>query len=383
MCAPGAMPSWMLSGRPGTAMTVTTDSLASRDPGTADDLDHGSRRRRAVVWVAGLALVLAVSVPFAIGLGPVSIPPETVAGIVSHHVTGWPDPSWTGSEGNIVWLVRAPRVLLAAVVGAALAICGVALQALVRNVLAEPYLLGISAGASTGAALTILFGIGAGVGASSLTGSAFVGALSAIAIVFALARNGGQITSVRLLLAGVAVGYVLNAATSFLIFASDTPEGARAVLFWLLGSLSRADWSGVVVAGIVMGITFVALLIWARRLDSLALGDDTAAALGSPPAKLRAQALLIVALCVAAAVAVSGGIGFVGLIVPHVARLCVGSVHRRLLPVSALIGSSFLIWADAAARIAFVPRELPIGIVTAVVGAPFLFVLVRRLRVGS
>ena len=345
-----------------------------------DDLDHGRRGRRTLLWVGGLGLLLLVSVPVAVGLGPVAIAPGTVTRIVSHHVLGWPEANWARSADSIVWLVRAPRVVLAAVVGAALAISGVALQALVRNVLAEPYLLGVSSGASTGAALTLLFGAGAAFGASSLTGSAFVGAIAATVLVFALARAGGRITSVRLLLAGVAVGYVLNAVTSFLIFASDTPEGARAVLFWLLGSFTRADWSSVGIAGALLVVAFTLLLWWARRLDALTLGDDTAHALGGPPARLRAEALAVVAVCVAAAVAVSGGIGFVGLVVPHVARLCVGGVHRRLLPVSALIGASFLIWADVVARTVFSPRELPIGIVTAVVGAPFLLVLVRRLR---
>lgn len=356
-------------------MTAT----AARPATAPDDLDRGRRARRTALWLGGLAALLALSVPVAIGLGPVAVAPGTVARIVAAHLFGG-DVTWTTSEDSIVWLVRAPRVLLAAVVGAALAVSGVALQALVRNVLAEPYLLGVSAGASTGAAVTILFGAGAGVGASSLTGSAFAGALAATAVVFALAGFGGRITAVRLLLAGVAVGYVLTAVTSFLIFASDTPEGARAVLFWLLGSLTRADWPAALVAGGLAAAAFAVLLVWSRRLDALALGDDTAHALGSPPARLRAQALAVVALCVGAVVAVSGGIGFVGLVVPHVARLCVGGVHRSLLPVAALIGAVFLIWADVLARTAFMPRELPIGIITAVLGAPFLLFLVRRVR---
>lgn len=360
-------------------MTTVTATVRDGDHTTPDDLDRRSRSRRTFLWVTGLSLVLLASVPVAIGLGPVSIPPGTVAGVLGHHLLGVPEVTWTAAEDNVVWLVRAPRVLLAVVVGAALAISGVALQALVRNVLAEPYLLGISAGASTGAALTLLFGVGAALGAGALTGSAFLGAVAATAVVFALARGSGRITAVRLLLAGVAVGYVLNAATSFLIFASDTPEGARAVLFWLLGSLTRAQWSGVLIAGALTLFALVVLVVWSRRLDALNFGDDTAHALGSAPARVRAQALVVVAVCVAAAVAVSGGIGFVGLIVPHVARLCVGGVHRRLLPVAALIGASFLVWADVVARLAFAPRELPLGIVTAVVGAPFLAILVRRL----
>lgn len=353
-------------------------------PRAVDELGRVARRRRTIAWVGGLTALLLLSVPVAVGLGPVPIAPGTVLGIVGHHTVGLPaDVRWSTAEDSIVWQVRAPRVLLAAVVGAALALCGVALQALVRNVLAEPYLLGVSAGASTGAALSILFGVGTVLGAGSLTGSAFAGALTATALVFLLARSGGRVTSVRLLLAGVAVGYVLTAVTSFLIFASDTPEGARAVLFWMLGSLAQARWSSVGPVAVVVLLTLVVLVAWARRLDALAIGDDTARALGTSPSRLRAQALAVVALCVGAAVAVSGGIGFVGLIVPHVARVAVGGVHRRLLPVAALIGASFLVWADVVARTAFSPRELPLGIVTAVVGAPFLLLLVRRFQTAG
>ncbi|MGH3902029.1 MAG: FecCD family ABC transporter permease [Pseudonocardiaceae bacterium] len=344
-----------------------------------DDLDHGKRRRHTVLWLGGLGVLLVVTLPVAVGLGPVGIAPGTVTQIVTYHLFGWPETaSWSGAEDSIVWLVRMPRVVLGTVVGAGLALTGVALQAMVRNVLADPYILGVTSGASTGAAATILFGVGAAVGASSLTASAFVGALAATAALYLLARVGGQITSIRLLLAGVTIGYVLSAATSFLIFASDTPEGARAVLFWLLGSLSLARWSSVGIAVLVVGASLVALMLWGRRFDALAISDDTARTLGVPPTRFRIQALAVVSLCVGAVVAVSGGIGFVGLVVPHVARLCVGGAHRRVYPVAALIGAAFLVWADVFARIAFAPRELPLGIVTAVVGAPLLIILVRR-----
>ncbi|PZS23536.1 MAG: ABC transporter permease, partial [Pseudonocardiales bacterium] len=299
--------------------------------------------------------------------------------IAGHHLVGWPHAvSWTHAEDSIVWLVRMPRVLLGVIVGAGLAVTGVALQTMVRNVLADAYLLGLTGGGATGAAATILFGVGVGIGASSLTASAFLGALVATAIVYLLARVGGRITSIRLLLAGVAVHYVLLATTSFLIFASDNPEGARAVLFFLLGSLSLARWSSVIVAGSVVIGCAALLVLWSRRLDALAIGDDTARTLGASPVRLRTQSLVVVALCVGALVAVSGGIGFVGLVVPHVARLCVGAAHRRVIPVAALIGAIFLVWADVVARLAFDPTELPLGIVTAIVGAPFLFILVRR-----
>lgn len=357
---------------------------AGRRHGTVDDLGRGRRRRRTAVWIGALGALLVVTLPLAVGMGPVSVAPGTVARIVGHHAFGWPgERSWTGAEDAIVALVRAPRVLLGAVVGAGLAVAGVALQAMVRNVLADPYLLGVTSGASTGAAATILFGVGTGLGASSLTTSAFAGALLATGLVFLVARIGGQITSIRLLIAGVAVGYVLSAVTGFLIFASDSPEGARSVLFWLLGSLSHARWPAVGTAAAVVVASCAVLLLWGRRLDALAIGDATARALGVLPNRARTQALIVVALCVGAVVAVSGGIGFVGLVVPHIARLCVGGAHRRVLPVAALLGAAFLVWADVFARVAFDPREMPLGIVTAVVGAPFLLVLVRRFHPTS
>lgn len=344
-----------------------------------DELGRGHTSRRTLLWIGGLGALLVLTLPVATGLGPVAIPVATVANVVGHHLLGWPQAvTWSAAQDAIVEQVRVPRVLLGAVVGAGLALTGTALQAMVRNVLADPYLLGVTAGASTGAAATILFGVGTVLGASSLTGSAFVGALASVAVVFALAKVGGRVTSIRLLLAGVAVGYVLSAITSFMIFTSDSEQGARDVLFWLLGSLTLAIWSSVLITGLVVVATAAVLIFWARRLDALAIGDETARALGVSPTRTRTQLLVVVSLCVGAVVAVSGGIGFVGLVVPHIARLCVGGTHRRVLPAAALIGAAFLVWADAFARTAFAPAELPLGIVTAIVGAPMLLILVRR-----
>ena len=343
-----------------------------------------SARRRAAWWLSALTVGLLVTVVTAVGVGAVSVPPTTVARIVAHHLTGWGDPTWSAPVDAIVWQVRVPRVLLAALVGAGLSVCGVALQAMVRNVLADPYLLGVNSGASTGAAAAILFGVGAGFVEHTLQVTAFLGALAASLLVFLVARSGGRVTSIRLLLAGVAVGYALYAATSFLVFASGSAEGARSVMFWLLGSLSLAQWDlPLAVVAVVVVATVLVLAVSGRRLDVLSIGDETAHTLGVRPERLRLVLLVVVALCIGVVVAASGSIGFVGLVVPHLARRAVGAVHSRVVPAAALMGAVLLIWADVVARTLLAPQEIPIGIITSLVGAPFLLVLVRRLHAGT
>ncbi|WP_240658609.1 FecCD family ABC transporter permease [Microbacterium sp. CPCC 204701] len=359
---------------------MTIDEVASRKAVTLADAARRSRMR-ATLWTLGLAAAAIGSAMVAVGIGPVGIAPEIILRIVGHHVIGFPEqPTWTAAEEAIVWNVRVPRVLLGLVVGAGLALCGAVLQAMVRNMLADPYVLGISGGASTGAAGAILFGVGAVVGEYALPVSAFVGALAAALLVFAIARAGGMVSSLRLLLSGIAVGYALSAATSLLIFASDSAEGSRSVTFWLLGSLALARWDAVLsIVLVVVAVTFAALVWSGRRLDALAAGDETAHTLGVSPNRTRVGLLVVVSLCTGAVVAAAGAIGFVGLVIPHLARRLVGSVHARMLPVTALLGALFLVWADALARTVMAPRELPIGILTALVGAPFLLVLVRRM----
>lgn len=345
----------------------------------ADDLDHSAAAARSRWWVGGLCVALLITLPLSVGIGPVAVAPDVVLSVLGHHVLGWPHvQEASGVQDAIVWELRAPRALLAAVVGAGLAASGAALQAIMRNVLADPYIIGVSSGASTGAAAAILFGVGIGVGASALSFSAFAGALLATGAVFLIARTGGRVTSTRLLLAGVTVGYLFYAATSFLIFASDDPEGARSVLFWLLGSLALAHWSLVLTAAVVLCVALGALLAWGRRLDAVAIGDETALSLGINPSRFRAQVLIVVALCVGVLVAAAGSIGFVGLVVPHLARRFVGGTHRLVIPVAAGIGALFLVWADVLARTVLQPQEVPIGIITALFGAPFLLLLVRR-----
>ncbi|MEV7431533.1 iron ABC transporter permease [Nocardioides sp. NPDC092400] len=341
-----------------------------------------TQARRASAWLVGLAALLVVTVVAGVGAGAVGVPPGTVARVLGHHLLGVPgEVTWSLPQDAIVWQVRLPRVVLGLLVGAGLAVCGVALQAMVRNVLADPYLLGVNSGASSGAAAAILFGVGSGLGQHALPVSAFLGALAASALVFLVARSAGRVTSVRLLLAGVAVGYALYATTSFLIFASGSAEGARSVMFWLLGSLGLAQWDApLAVVAVVVLATVALLATWGRCLDVLALGDETAHALGTSPDRFRTVLLLVVALCVGVLVSAAGSIGFVGLVVPHLARRVVGGRHVRVVPVAALMGAVLLVWADVVARVLLQPQEIPIGIITSLVGAPFLLLLVRRLH---
>ncbi|MGP9746986.1 FecCD family ABC transporter permease [Brachybacterium sp. AOP29-B2-41] len=362
----------------------TSDVQASRGTRrarTPDLLGVRSRARRSAGVLAVLAILTLVSTLICLGIGPVPIPAGTTVQVIARHL-GIPsavavDPATEA----IVWTVRLPRVLMGAAVGAGLAICGAALQAMVRNMLADPYILGVSGGASTGAAGAILFGLGAAMGEYAQSVFAFVGALGAALLVFAIARTGGRVTSLRLLLSGVAVGYALTAVTNLLIFSSDSAEGSRSVMFWMLGSLSLARWNAfLLIAVLAAGIGVVVMTLGARTLDALSTGDEIAHGLGISPDRARIGFLFVVSLCTAAAVAGAGSIGFVGLVIPHLARRLVGARHRVLIPASALLGSLFLLWADAVARIVMQPRELPIGVITAAIGAPFLLILVRRLH---
>lgn len=363
------------------AASSASDSVAERAISAA----AGRHRRRAVLWITALTAMLAAALILAVCVGSVSIGPARVVGVLGEHLLGTQlGPAASPTQDAIIWQVRAPRVLLGAFVGAGLAVCGMALQAMVRNILADPQLLGISSGASCGAAASILFGMALGGGEHALQATAFLGALGASVLVYATARSGGTLTSVRLLLAGVAVGYALNALTSFLIFASGSAEGTRSVMFWLLGSLSLAEWGTPLLAVVVVtSVTVAVLALQGRRLDALALGDDTAHSLGVAPERTRAALLVLVSLCIGVLVAASGSIGFVGLIMPHLARRLVGSTHAAAVPVAALLGALLLTLADLAARTVLQPQELPIGIVTALLGAPFLLLLIRRMRSGA
>ncbi|WGI35696.1 FecCD family ABC transporter permease [Mycolicibacterium aubagnense] len=323
----------------------------------------------------GLA-VLALSIAAAMIIGPADLGFGDVYAVVAQHVWGRPA-DITPIDDGIVWELRLPRALLAASCGAGLGICGAILQSLMRNPLADPFMLGISSGASTGAVLVVVAGIG---GALTLSGGAFIGAVIAFVLVLALAAvsGGGQD---RVLLAGVAGTQLFSAATALVVFSSADAQQTRGVLFWLLGSLAGAGWSQVALCGLICAVCLAICWLHSDALDAFAFGRDAAAALGVSVRRVRAVLLATTALLTAVLVSAAGAIGFVGLVLPHAARMIVGPSHRRLLPVTAITGAIFLVWVDAAARTVFAPQELPVGVVTALVGVPiFMWILARRRR---
>jgi iron complex transport system permease protein len=321
--------------------------------------------------LGGLCVAVAVSAVIATGIGPVGVPAGEVAAILWRRLTGDADASSTFDL--IVWRLRFPRVLLGAVVGAGLALAGAVVQSVVRNPVADPYLLGISSGASVGAVVVITTGIGV-LGAITLPAAAFAGAATAMGVVLLLARHRGRLAPMRLILVGVACGHLLSGVTSFLLTRAES-TAQQQIIFWLLGALSGANWDLLGPPAAVVAVAGLLLLVRARRLNVLVMGDETAAALGVHASRLRLELLLVTTLLVGAVVAVSGGIGFVGLIVPHLARMLVGADHRRMLPVATALGALFLVWADVAARMLIAPTELPIGILTAFLGVPFFLIV--------
>ncbi|MFE5289636.1 FecCD family ABC transporter permease [Nocardia sp. NPDC056611] len=335
-----------------------------------------SRARTSLALpVMGALLVVAMIV--ATGFGAETIPVREVLGVLRDRLTGTAH-SDLGLD-TIVWQLRVPRTVLAAIVGAGLAVAGAAMQTLVRNPLADPYLLGVSSGAGVGAAAVITSGVFAGAGLWALSAGALAGAFAAAAAVFLIAVAQGGLTPLRLVLTGTVLGSAFAAFSSYLIFRSSDPSAAQSVLFWLLGSLSGADWTRILLPGCVVAACLTALLLAANWLDALNLGPDTAASIGVPVRELRIALFVLLAVLVGVLVAVSGGIGFVGLVVPHAARLLVGPRHRVLLPASALCGATFLVVADAATRVLVRPTEIPVGVLTGLIGAPaFLLLMGRR-----
>lgn len=335
-----------------------------------------TRRRTALLSGGGL-LALALSIATAVTIGPADISTADVWASVAARL-GAGETTLTPLREGIVWDLRMPRTLLAAVCGAGLALCGAVMQSLLRNPLADPFVLGVSSGASTGAVAVVVLGVGGG--AVSLSAGAFAGALVSFGLVLALSHTLGGTTD-RVVLSGVAAMQLFSALTSFTVLTSADAETTKGVLFWLLGSLAGAGWSEVLLCSLVLAAVLAVCLGHARTLDAFAFGEEAAASLGVHVNRARLVLLCATALLTAALVSSAGAIGFVGLVLPHATRALTGSGHARLLPVTALAGAVFLVWVDTAARTVLDPQEVPVGVVTSLIGVPaFVAVLYRGRR---
>ena len=336
---------------------------------------HKPRVRR---WYALLALLLMLSAVIGIGVGAVGITPAQIFGLVTSRL-GWQTFAFDGVQDYVFFTIRIPRVLFAGLIGASLALAGAALQGLYRNPLADPGLIGVSSGAALAAAFVIA-GLGQFAGASFaffVPLAAFAGGLLTTALVYALSIRNGRVSTTRMLLTGIAVNALAAAGVGIIVWGS-TDAQLRSITFWRLGSLGAATWTTL---GLIAPFALLALLALPRhagRLNLLSLGEREAGLLGVNVPRLQLEVIVSSALAVAASVAFTGLIGFVGLIAPHLMRLLLGSDHRRLLPASALFGASLLIVADTVARTVSAPAELPIGVITALIGAPVFLLILRR-----
>ena len=348
------------------------------------------KRRRERRWLLAGAGMLACLVALAgFGIGALAIPPSTVLHILAAKLGLADATAIDPLHAQVFTAIRAPRVLLGFCVGAALALAGAAMQGVFRNPLADPGLIGVSAGAALAAAFIIVIGPPALIGAGSLLRpwmlplSAFGGGLLATAAVYLLARHEGRVVTSVMLLAGIALNALVGAAIGWLTFIA-TDEQLRSLTFWTLGSVGGASWAGVVPTLCLAAVAAFGLLRLAPALNLLALGEAEARHLGSDPARTARLVACYAAVAVAAAVASAGMIGFVGLVAPHLVRLLVGPDHRVVLPGAALTGGTLLVAADIIARTAVIPAELPLGVVTALVGVPFFFwLLLRAKRAGT
>lgn len=334
-----------------------------------------------------IALIVAIflSIIYSTSIGQVDIPFDQSWNIflskISNGSVGSLDHLDNQSYITIIWQLRLPRALFALLVGMGLAVSGTIMQAIVQNPLADPYILGISSGASLGATFVILLGVGSGAlfAQVGVAFGAFIGAIIASFGVLLLASFGGRITSIKLLLSGMVISSLLSAFSSLIVYFANNAEGIKTITFWSMGSLASASWDKLPILSVPVLLSCLFFLFQHRILNTMLLGDEAAITLGIELGKYRKIYLALASLLTGTVVAYSGMIGFVGLITPHLARGLFGANHKRLLPMVLLIGSLFMIWADILARILIKNVEIPIGIITSVIGAPlFIYIIIKK-----
>lgn len=336
-----------------------------------------------ILIVLGLAIVAAILL--SISFGQVAVSFKDVVDVFVNkwfNVTLFQETNMIDpATESIIWLVRSPRVILALLVGMGLALVGVVMQAMVQNPLADPYILGISSGASLGATFAILVGFSSlpVLGQVGISFGAFWGALVASILVFLFSSVGGRMTSIKLILSGTIISSLFGALTSLIVFLSNNAEGMKTVTFWSMGSLASADWEKNSLLAIVLGVFMLFFLTQYRLLDVMLLGEEAALSLGVNLRQYRLLYLGLTAVLTGVIVSFSGMIGFVGLIIPHIVRGFIGSSHKMLVPVAILSGGLFMVLCDLISRIILPQAELPIGIITALIGAPiFIYLIVKK-----
>ena len=340
-----------------------------------------SKKEGFLFWVIALSIVLLGTIIGAIAIGSTYIEPGEVYKVLLSKLSNG---ILFGNAGtvmtqNIIWEIRLPRVLLGAICGAGLAICGVLMQCVTKNPIAEPYILGISSGASCGAVGVIVLGGISVIGINSISVGAFVGSIISGVLVFAIGTQMGKTTSTtRLVLTGMAISTIFSALTNLLIYSADNSNQAKNALFWTIGSLGGAKWDVLLFPFITLVVVIIIAFIMSKSLDILLLGDDSAIILGINIKMIKSIVLILATLLTSSLVAITGAIGFIGLVVPHVSRAIAGSDHKKLIVFSALIGPIFLILSDVIARGLFPPIEIPIGIITSLVGGPFFLYLISK-----
>lgn len=328
-----------------------------------------------------LAGILLLSLFWALSIGTVKLPLSQIYEAVIQQFTSGVaiETPGQGPVHDIVWLLRLPRLVLAALVGCGLAVCGVIMQAIVKNPLADPYILGISSGASLGATSAILLGIGAALGPNFVGISAFIGAFAISLAVLFISNLGGRSNSMKLLLAGMALSAVCGAFSSFIVYFANNKEGMQTIAYWMMGSLAGAQWGELMVIAPIIIASVIFFWTQSRVLNLMLLGDESAITMGTDLHVYRQWYLLISSLIVGFAVYSAGMIGFVGLIIPHVIRMFTGPDHKRLIPVSAFTGAIFLVICDGLCRVLIPHTELPIGILISMIGAPsFIYLMIKK-----
>lgn len=341
------------------------------------------RKFKAFYWLALLLLFIALlfSLLASITFGNADISLKQVYSTIGYELFHFKSLAefQSGAVHDVVWLIRLPRCLLALAVGMALSVSGVIIQAIAKNPLAEPYVLGISSGATLGATLSLALGMGVALGRHFVGVTAFLGAIAASFFVLFISNLGGNSSTAKLILSGMAVTAICSALSNFILYIANNDTVVAEVTFWTMGSLAAADWESV---SVVLPVTLLCTLLFGtqfRSLNLMLLGDEASITLGSNLHRIRILYLILSAIMVGFAVYASGTIAFVGLVIPHMIRMLFGTDHRRVIPLSALLGAIFLIWADVACRIILKNAEMPIGILVGIIGAPcFIYLLVKK-----